>query len=479
MGNAAQVEQQSVATFDDELAWRFARSAAVTATPLCSAEGFRDWFAACRRADQLAVERIPFADLVGWQFDDDGNLRHDSGRFFTIEGLDVHTDFGFVEHWQQPIINQPEIGVLGIVVKEFDGVLHFLMQAKAEPGNIGGVQLSPTVQATRSNYLRVHQGRGVPYLEHFLDAKPEAVLVDVLQSEQGAWFLRKRNRNIVVEATGPVETLPGFCWLTLGVLRELLRQDNTVNMDARTVLSCVPWRISPAQAAAGDEFTRALARGLDPGAAARHGAAEILHWLTDLKARHELRQRLIPLAAVAGWQRGADEIAHADGKYFRVIAARVSAGQREVDSWTQPLLAPVGQGVAVFLATAIDGVLHLLVNAKLEAGVLDVAELAPSVQCQPANHEDLPVPRQPAFLRDVLDDGLGTVRYSGLQSEEGGRFQHADNLYQIRLLPADFPIAEPPGFRWMTPAQITNLLIHSNYANVQARSLMACLLASW
>ncbi|GAA5108293.1 NDP-hexose 2,3-dehydratase family protein [Nocardia iowensis] len=479
MGKAAQIEHQSVATINDELAWRFARSAAVTATSLCSVAGFRDWFAACRRTEQLTVDRIPFTELVGWEFDDDGNLRHHSGRFFTIEGLDVRTDFGFVEHWQQPIINQPEIGVLGIVVKEFDGVLHFLMQAKAEPGNIGGVQLSPTVQATRSNYLRVHQGRPVPYLEHFLDAKPEAVLVDVLQSEQGAWFLRKRNRNMVVEATGPVSAMPGFCWLTLGVIRELLRQDNTVNMDARTVLACVPWRIDAARAERGDEFTRALARGLDPSAAARHGTAEILHWLTDLKSRHELRQRLMPLAEVADWRRGPNEITHVGGKYFRVVAARVSAGQREVDSWTQPLLAPVGQGVAVFLAKAIDGVLHLLVNAKLEAGVLDVAELAPSVQCQPANHHDLPAHRQPTFLREVIGGALGVVRYSGLQSEEGGRFQHADNLYQIRLLTADFPIAEPPGFRWMTPAQITNLLIHSNYANVQARSLMACLLASW
>lgn len=68
------------------------------------------------------------------------------------------TNWGRVASWDQPIINQPEVGYLGFIVKEFNGVLHFLMQAKIEPGNVNHVQLSPTIQATRSNYTQVHQG---------------------------------------------------------------------------------------------------------------------------------------------------------------------------------------------------------------------------------------------------------------------------------------------------------------------------------
>ena len=51
--------------------------------------------------------------------------------------------------WDQPIIDQPEIGFLGILCKEIKGSLHFLLQAKIEPGNKNFVQLSPTLQATR------------------------------------------------------------------------------------------------------------------------------------------------------------------------------------------------------------------------------------------------------------------------------------------------------------------------------------------
>ena len=32
------------------------------------------------------------------------------------------------------------------------------MQAKVEPGNINSIQLSPTLQATRSNYTKAHGG---------------------------------------------------------------------------------------------------------------------------------------------------------------------------------------------------------------------------------------------------------------------------------------------------------------------------------
>ena len=72
------------------------------------------------------------------------------------------------------------------------------MQAKIEPGNVNNVQLSPTLQATKSNYTRAHQGKSPAYLEYFVNATPYQILLDQLQSEQGARFLRKRNRNIIL-----------------------------------------------------------------------------------------------------------------------------------------------------------------------------------------------------------------------------------------------------------------------------------------
>ena len=71
------------------------------------------------------------------------------------------------------------------------------MQAKIEPGNLNYVQLSPTIQATKSNYTQVHKGKESLYLEYFRD-RTNLVLIDQLQSEQGGRFFKKRNRNILI-----------------------------------------------------------------------------------------------------------------------------------------------------------------------------------------------------------------------------------------------------------------------------------------
>ncbi|GAA2690529.1 hypothetical protein GCM10010400_64670 [Streptomyces aculeolatus] len=154
---------------DVELPGRLADSLTTTEGAMLPTGDFAAWMDQMRGAHAFRVDRIPFDALDRWSFHPDtGNVVHDSGRFFTVEGLHVTTEAGPHRQWHQPIIKQAEVGILGILVKEFDGVLHCLMQAKMEPGNPNLLQLSPTVQATRSNYTRVHEGAPVRYLDHFV-----------------------------------------------------------------------------------------------------------------------------------------------------------------------------------------------------------------------------------------------------------------------------------------------------------------------
>ena len=55
------------------------------------------------------------------------------------------------------------------------------MQAKIEPGNINKIQLSPTIQATKSNFTQKHGGRKPNYLEYFLNAVDHEIIVDQIQ----------------------------------------------------------------------------------------------------------------------------------------------------------------------------------------------------------------------------------------------------------------------------------------------------------
>ncbi|MFF7095699.1 NDP-hexose 2,3-dehydratase family protein [Streptomyces rubradiris] len=440
---------------------------------------FHRWFTACAELSDTEVEPTPLDELAGWRIEPDtGNLVHASGRFFSVEGIEVDWPGAAVPRWGQPIINQPETGILGLLVSDIGGVPHFLMQAKMEPGNIGGIQLSPTVQATRSNYTGAHQGRPVPYVEYFRDTSRHTVLADVRHSEQGAWFHRKRNRNMIVEVREPVEARDGYRWLTLGQIHELLALPDMVNMDSRAVLSCLPLTDPGPGLGRTPEtgtFEAALLGSCTTEADARTPTAAVLSWITEARSTTDLRTRRVPLRELADWRMKDGRISHESGQFFDVMGVRVRARGREVDQWAQPLIAASHVGLVAFLARRIDGVLHVLVRAKAEPGHVDTIELAPTVQCAPPNYDALPSRARPPFLDHVLGAARRDVRFDTVLSEEGGRFYHTRNRYMvIETDESDGPL-EHPGFRWMTMRQLTRLLRHSYYLNVEARTLVTCM----
>lgn len=445
---------------------------------LHSLQELREWIQLRNQQVAVNVELIPLSQMDGWHTDEDGNLRHNSGHFFSIEGIHVQTDVGYVAEWDQPIINQPEIGYLGIIAKEFNGVLHFLMQAKIEPGNVNCVQISPTLQATKSNYTQQHKGRKPLYLEYFQNAKPHQVLLDQLQSEQGARFLHKRNRNIIIRVDEEVPTNEDFRWMTLGQIKALMHEDNLVNMDTRTVLAGIDFGQLTTNESSSD-FSP-LGRDMLLSSTtdrAYQSMNDHLSWLADLKANAVLTVRYKGLRYIREWGGGenSDVIRRKDGKFFQVIGTRISIANREVVSWCQPLVQPMNQGVCAFIIKKINGIYHFLVHAKMECGNLDIYELAPTVQCLTGNLMETPREQWPAYADYVLNVPVERIHYSALQSEEGGRFYHEQNRNMIIEAEDDFPIDTPKDYHWMTLRQIFEFLRFNNYINIQARSLIAAI----
>ncbi|MET9556550.1 NDP-hexose 2,3-dehydratase family protein [Streptomyces sp. NPDC006645] len=437
-------------------------------------DGFLRRLHSARQSQYTLTERVPLDRLDGWEYDPgQGALVHHSGRFFSVVGLRVEAPEQPEPAWHQPIIDQPEVGLLGFLAKEFDGVLHFLTQLKAEPGNRNGIQLSPTVQATRSNYTGVHGGSRVPYLEFFQETGPHRVIADVRQSEQGDWFLRKRNRNMVVETTRDVSVRDGFVWLTLGQLHQLLGVDDLVNMDSRSVLGCLPVPHGHRSPAVDDgTFRAALLRSSAPDAPTAHSMTDLLSWITDARIRSGLVARQVPLAGLPAWRETDGRISHHSGRYFDVIGVRVEAVGREVGRWCQPMITARADGLLAFLVTRVDGVLHVLMHIRAEPGLTDVAELAPTVQCFPHDHAQLPPSAQPPFLERVLGAAPDAVRFDTVLSDEGGRFHHTGSRHVV----VETKWLRPPAdYRWMTLRQLGDLVQHSHYLNMQARSLLACL----
>jgi len=201
----------------------------------------RDWLREARARASLKYTRLPLSRMRKWRVNPaSGNVEHEAGKFFTVLGVHARHRHGFDEIvWDQPCLDQAEVGILGILAGKFGGILHVCLQAKEEPGNINAVQLSPTVQATYSNYTRSHGGKQTLFVDLFLHPKPGDVLYARLQTEDGGRFLYKSNRNMIVqcdpEQLGPIPN--HFIWLTLRQVSDLLRHDNVINACARSVLS--------------------------------------------------------------------------------------------------------------------------------------------------------------------------------------------------------------------------------------------------
>lgn len=428
------------------------------------------------------IHQIPLDKLKLWNFDNiSGNIIHETGSFFSIEGIEVTTNWGKIQSWQQPIINQPEIGFLGILTKKINGILHFLLQAKIEPGNLNIVQLSPTLQATKSNYTKAHKGNAPLFLEYFNGSKKVEILLDQLQSEQGARFLKKRNRNIIIQIDEDIDVPDNFVWLTLGQIKGLIQHNNIVNMDTRTVISGIPYGTKDAGTVkffsnlSNNNVNESLLNSILIGDLSYKNIDDIISWITRLKINYFIEIKKIPLKALDNWAYNGMSIMHKDKKYFSVIGVNVEIGNREVISWDQPMIKPAQEGIIAFLVKEINGVYHFLVQAKLEAGNYDILELAPTVQCLTGNYRTGENEYSVPFINDVLGATPDRIWISTYQSEEGGRFFKEQNLNRIVEVKDEFSIDIPENYCWMTLNQLLTFIKFNNYVNIAARSLISAI----
>ena len=202
-----------------------------------------DWFNKKREESDMVVEEIGINDLDKWTVNkDSGNITHDSGGFFQVIGVKVSNTFDREvgkKGWTQPMIAKNPGGILGIIMKRINRIPHYLLQAKAEPGNIGKLQLSPTLQATTSNLLKAHGGAKPLFAEYFDEENNPKIIYAKWQSEDGGRFHLKSNYNMIVEVKEDEELkIPdSFIWVTLYQIKQLMKIENFVGPHVRGIIS--------------------------------------------------------------------------------------------------------------------------------------------------------------------------------------------------------------------------------------------------
>lgn len=451
------------------------------------------WLRRARAAANLRSRPIPLFGLDHWRINPaTGNIEHESGRFFTLIGTKVRLRHHFDEQeWDQPFIDQAEVGILGILAARFNDVLHFCLQAKEEPGNLHGVQLSPTVQATFSNYTRSHGGRQPPLVDLFLRARSSDILYARLQTEDGGRFLFKSNRNMIVRCAPdavPVRS-SRFIWLTLRQIALLLQRDNIINACSRSVLSsllhagaCEPDSLRSAVGRARLGRTLDLSAwphhaGTEAGATVDAGVRALLEWLDTQKAVTHLHVKRVPLATLADWRVSRQGFfVHREDRFFRIVGLSVNSKDREIAAWTQPILENRGEGVIGLLVQTIAGRRCVLLQAKAEPGNRPPVQLAPTVQFTPANYLDNMALQKPFLFDEFIRPSLGRVIHESRQPEEGARFFRECNVHRIIEVPAGTELDLPDNYRWM-PLDAVSFFLHlGEHVNSCARSILACML---
>ncbi|MGD6960821.1 NDP-hexose 2,3-dehydratase family protein [Fictibacillus phosphorivorans] len=420
-------------------------------SPISDFKNILDILKSTRKGCSARVEIIPFDKLSSWYFDDKGNLRHESGRYFSIEGLEIiNHELGIKKY--QPIINQNEHGILGLLTKVINNVSYFLVQFKVEPGNIELVQISPTVQATKSNYSKVHKGKSVPYIEFFTDSKFEDnVIFKRLLSEQGNKFFHKRNYNILVELDEDMDlvTKPGYMWLTLGQISRLLEIPNAINMDLRSIVSCISF--------------------LDEKAVKKEYPKNTIgvfnKWLNK-KRRYEAKIVSLQSLYDHGWEKSEDKIFSKEDLEFELNCINVLIESREITCWTQPIVKDGHSKLNGLIIKKINGITHVLVQACQEYGSFTGVEIGPSVHNYYAG--------QDSYLTKYFTNFENSeLLYSVNQSEEGGRFYQFINKYMIVSVSQDIPLKE--NYLWVSHNQLKLLMNMECSINMEARSLISYL----
>ncbi|MBR9647304.1 NDP-hexose 2,3-dehydratase family protein [Clostridium tyrobutyricum] len=441
-----------------------------------STSNLLNWIKDLNKTIFARVKECNIQDSTFWFYDDyNGEVLNRKRSFFSIKGIRRFENDKLIS--EQPIIIQPEIGYLGIICKEIDGVMNFLMQAKVEPGNVNCVQISPTIQATKSNFTRAHGGKLPTYFEYFDNSWKYNVIYDQIQSEQSTRFYKKRNRNMIMEIDDDIEVYSNYKWMTLGQIKEFMKIDNLVNMDTRTVLSGIPFvttRFSEEELIYIESiFTDKVLFNSIFKTSEINDIANIFQYINNYKMLHEVNNVIVPLNQLVDWKVTDQGITCIKNASFMVRYYNISISGREIQNWTQPLFKAIGKATFGLISCVVGKTRKFLVAARPEIGSFDKIEIGPSIQLESTHNSYYDNEVESLFRKNV--ENKKSILLDVILSEEGGRFYHEQNRNVIIEIDINDISNLPKQYFWVDYSTLNFLIQVNNCLNIQLRNLLSLL----
>jgi len=410
----------------------------------------KNWLKKQKKKHKLKIKVIKLKDIDKWKIDN-SKIYHKTKKFFKIVGIKVLTNFN-KKNWDQPMIVQNEVGILGIIKNTKTN--KYLLQSKVEPGNINKLQLAPTVQATKSNYSRVHGGKKVPYINYFLKSKKT---IPSLQSEQGFRYLNKFNSNILLKTSKFIEIKPEFYWFNKNEIKELIKIRNIINMDTLSVFSSFMTKVKK------DYPINSIRK--------------IYDWVKINNKKFFMKTKIVDLIKLKDWTYNSTKIEHKKKKHFSIIGINASTNKREIKNWSQPIIKGKEMAFAGFIKTKFNNIEHYLCRYTLKPG-LKSGGISCTVNTSDINNyskNHTLNSNEKYFIKKYFFSQYSkkNIIYDNTLSDEGGRFYQCQIRYMISKLLYPDSIKIPNNYIWISHNQIVDM-IKDQKLDIEARLLFVC-----
>ncbi len=408
---------------------------------------FLNWFESSDKSSESRIDNIDIINLKKWKFENKF-IYHESKRFFKIKFYKILSKFIKKKISYSPFIEQKEVGILGIIVKKFKKGYKYLLQAKFEPGNINKIQISPTVQATKSNYTKVHKGKKVNFIDlFFTEVEKKNYIFNAKLPEQGTRYVNKFNQNITIEVKSKKLNIPNnFLWVSKQEIHSLLKKNNLINMDTLSVLSCIVKK---------ETFDVPL-----------NSIKKIKDKIKFYNNSHKIKIISIELKKLMGWRYQNKKIINLKKEYFSIIGIRTTAKSREIKIWDQPILKEYHKGIVGFIVKKINNSLHYYMQIVKEPG--HKKSLLTSSIC--IKNFSIKHYKNNFFMNLLKKKNSSKILFNKILSEEGGRFFHKQNKNIVIELKKNVNIPDKKNFIWVSHNQMVDL-IKKGIISIEARNL--------
>jgi oxidase EvaA len=213
--------------------------------------------------------------------------------------------------------------------------------------------------------------------------------------------------------------------MTLGQIRKLMRVDNIVNMDSRTVISCIPYStLSQTSPNPHCPLFNSVFKE-----SSYSDFRKLTRKLNDYKMFDDSTVRTVPLLSLSNWEFKDNAFACKAEYPFKVIFCDIEIEGREVRHWHQPLFEAIGKATfaLVYCDDFGDNVRRFLCKVTPEIGAFDKIELG--AQPYKLKRVQNAAKHDAVSLKDSLAllENKNNIEFDHFLSEEGGHFYHEQN----------------------------------------------------